>query len=134
MESPNDQKEDTDSDKINNCLEQCVLKFTCSYCGNKLDTFTKNKKENKYPLKQINTFSIINDDKCPQCKVKLSKCSVCSCPVKLSNKSNNECLVFCNKCSHGGHYEHYKGWFQEFNECPNSKCNCRCQQEDIIYS
>ena len=29
-------------------------------------------------LKQINTYSIINDDKCPQCKVKLSKCSVCS--------------------------------------------------------
>ena len=134
MDCSNEQKEDTDSDKNNNCLEQCVLKFTCSYCGNKLDTFTKKKSQNKNPQRQFNTYNVTNDDKCPQCKVKLSKCSVCSCSVKLSNKADNDCLVFCNKCSHGGHYEHYKFWFQEFNECPNSKCNCRCQQEELFYS
>ena len=51
MDCSNEQKEDTDSDKNNTCLEQCVLKFTCSYCGNNLDTFTKNKSKNKlYPF------------------------------------------------------------------------------------
>ena len=102
MDFPND---DHNHDRINNSTEQCVLIFRCYHCGEK--------------------FNI-----CPKCKYKFTKCSVCACPIKLSQNSNNECFVFCNKCSHGGHYDHYKGWFKEFNECPNSRCDCRCQQED----
>ena len=114
-------------DKINNNqLTNCVLVFVCSHCGKKMDTFGKDD-ENKNSF----TNGIINDDICPKCRFKFSKCSVCLCPINLSKKANNKCIVFCNKCLHGGHYDHYKGWFKEFNECPNSKCDCRCQQEEI---
>ena len=130
MDFPNEQKDDNYSDKIVTPLNQCVLKFLCSHCGINFDTFAHVGQtiSNNF---MNNNANITNDDICPSCKHKLSKCSVCLCSIKLSNKSNNECLVFCNKCSHGGHYEHYKDWFKEFNECPNSKCDCRCQQEEI---
>ena len=129
MDKLEELREDSDGDRIINCSEQCVLEFLCAHCGTKIETLENKLPKIEYPLKKRNNNVIIKDDKCPYCKEKLSKCSVCSCPIRLSKKSNNECLVFCNKCSHGGHYEHYKVWFQEFNECPNSKCNCRCQEE-----
>ena len=128
MEFTNRPKDAEIHDKIkSHSLDHCVLVFVCSKCGLKLDPIDKNDKN-------INSFTngIINDNICPNCKFKFSKCSVCLCPINLSKKSDNKCIVFCNKCSHGGHYDHYKGWFKEFNECPNSKCNCRCQQEEDI--
>ena len=127
MDFPNDIKDDNDPDKTIASLDQCVLVFLCPHCGRKVDTL----ESHNHPNSILHNPNIIDGDMCPSCKNKLSRCSVCSCPIKLSNKSNNECLVFCIKCSHGGHYEHYKGWFREFNECPNSQCDCRCQQEEI---
>ena len=131
MDFPND---DHDHDKINNPIDQCVLIFRCYHCGEKFDTLENNIQPNiciyNMGINKNKIPNIIKEDICPKCKYKFTKCSVCSCPIKLSQKSNNECIVFCNKCSHGGHYDHYKGWFKEFNECPNSRCDCRCQQED----
>ena len=129
MDFPND---DHDHDRINNSTEQCVLIFRCYHCGEKFDTLESNIQQNIYIVnKNKNPVNnITSEDVCPKCKNKFSKCSVCLCPIKLSKKSNNEYFVFCNRCKHGGHYDHYKGWFKEFNECPNSRCDCRCQQED----
>ncbi len=90
----------------------CILIFRCSYCGEELDTFQKN------------ISDMTNSDSCPKCKHNYSRCSVCSHPIKV-----NECLVYCTKCSHGGHYEHYQDWFREITECPNSKCSCRCSED-----
>ncbi len=120
MDSVDDENE---SEKIRNPNEKCVLIFTCSYCGSKLNTIKKNSKE-KTIIKNK------NDDICPECKRNLSKCSVCRCPIKLNINLNNETFIYCTKCSHGGHYDHYQGWFKEFNECPNSQCDCLCQKEE----
>ena len=118
--------ESTDAEKVENQDDKCILIFTCSYCGERIDT-TKNNFEGKKEL--FFNQSMGNDDICPKCKHNFIKCSVCLCPMKLSKNNKNESIIFCTKCHHGGHYEHYAGWFEEFNECPNSKCNCRCQEE-----
>ena len=117
------QSEENESEKVINPNNQCVLIFTCSYCGKKYNTI-ENISNDKCQVK-----SMVSDDVCPACKHNFSKCSVCLCFIKLKKIHNNELFVFCTKCHHGGHYEHYKGWFKEFNECPNSKCDCRCQEE-----
>ena len=124
MENLIEQKEGNESDQISNPhdKDQCILEFRCSHCEQNMNTIKKN------------TLTVFpnsnNDDICPSCKYKFTKCSVCLCPIKLNSKSNNANLVFCNKCFHGGHYNHYKGWFKEFNECPNSQCDCLCQKEE----
>ncbi|RIA93440.1 hypothetical protein C1645_722688 [Glomus cerebriforme] len=47
------------------------------------------------------------------------KCSICSRTVRgLSN--------FCMICSHGGHTNHIREWFEENNECP-AGCGCHCK-------
>ena len=126
------QSEENESEKNPNLDEHCVLIFTCSYCGNKINTTENFSSSNSLSLKEnFSGQSMMDDDLCPSCKHNFSKCSVCLCPIKISKKLNNECYVYCTKCHHGGHYEHYKGWFKEFNECPNSKCDCRCQDENF---
>ena len=124
--------DENDSEKFRNPKEKCVLIFTCSYCGSKINTI-------KINLKGSSTSKEIekvipknkNDDICQECKRNLAKCSVCQCPIKLKKNLNNQAFIYCTKCSHGGHYDHYQGWFKEFNECPNSRCNCRCQEDNI---
>ena len=124
--------EDNESEKIRNPNNKCVLIFRCSYCGEELNTLEENISDNSYsPGKGEIYFrqNMTNYDVCPKCKHNYSKCSVCLCPIKISKNLNNECFIYCTKCSHGGHYEHYQDWFREFNECPNSKCDCRCRDE-----
>ena len=115
---------DDETEKIKNASDKSMLIFTCSFCGQK--NFNSNflSNEKKRILQKEN-----KDDICQNCKNYFTKCSVCLCPLKLS-KDNSVCIIYCTKCCHGGHYEHYQGWFNEFNECPNSKCNCRCQEDN----
>ena len=130
MESQSEHKDEESEKNIG--YNKCILSLICSKCGKKLSSFITNQLSNK----KNNCFSsdknknIINDNECPYCNFNLSRCSVCSCPIKLDILSNKECLAYCNKCLHGGHYNHYKDWFKEFTECPNSKCSCQCQLED----
>ena len=131
MDNLNDESE---SEKYRNPNDKCILLFTCSYCGKKINTIKNNNTEK--PLYEKESFYFIpnmaNDYICTGCnKPYLKKCSVCLCPIKL-NKINSETIVFCIKCSHGGHYPHYKEWFREMNECPNPKCDCLCQIEGNI--
>ena len=121
-------EEENELENIKKPKEKCVLVFTCSYCGSKINTLkiSNSKEKYKYIIKNSNY------DICQSCKRNLSKCSVCHCPVKLSQNLNNEAFIYCTKCSHGGHYDHYQGWFKEFNECPNSQCDCRCQEDTRI--
>ena len=126
MESLDDENE---LEKIRNPNKKCVLIFTCSYCGKKLNTIKNNLSDNSRDNNTIMKNRSI--DICPgqDCKRNFCKCSVCGCSIKLNLNLNNEAFIYCTKCSHGGHYDHYQEWFKEFNECPNSKCFCRCQEE-----
>ena len=120
--------EENESEKIRNPNEKCTLIYTCSYCGTKLNTIKKNSSENfmDNSVMKNKNYDICSDIKCQR---NLCKCSVCGCPIKLNINSNSEKFIYCIKCSHGGHFDHYQGWFKEFNECPNSKCDCRCQED-----
>ena len=125
-------KDDNESEKIRNPKDKCILVFRCSYCGEEIDTFDKHFSDNSSSMDKGEIYfrqNMTSDDVCPKCKYSYTKCSVCLCPIKINKNLNNVCIIYCNKCSHGGHYEHYQDWFKEFNECPNSKCNCRCQED-----
>ena len=130
MDNLNDE---SDGEKSRNPNDKCILIFTCSYCGKKINTLKKNEDDKSLSYEKDNNFfyqNMANDYICSGCnKTYLKKCSVCLCPIKISKNLNSECITFCTKCSHGGHYEHYKEWFTYLNECPNSKCNCICQEE-----
>ena len=130
MDNLNDESE---SEKDRNRNEKCILLFTCSYCGKKLNTLNINEDDNSssgYEKDNIFYQNMANDYICSGCnKTYLKKCSVCLCAIKINKNYNSGCIIFCTKCSHGGHYEHYKEWFTYLNECPNSKCDCRCQEE-----
>ena len=128
----------TSKEKIRKTNEHSIILFTCSYCGEKLDMDKKSSTINSIPSSKktspIFFDNSCNDDICPKCKQFYTKCSVCSFPIKLNKNLGNHCIISCTKCSHGGHFEHYQSWFSEFNECPNSKCNCRCQEIGQAYS
>ncbi len=126
---------DNESIKTNTSFnkDKCILLYTCYHCGLKINTIqndSNSQSNSNYFKEKIGNYlkEIKTDDICLDCKRNFVKCSVCLCPIKL-NKDNNECIIYCAKCFHGGHYEHYKEWFNEFNECPNYNCNCRCQED-----
>ena len=98
---------------------------------------------------------IIDITVCPNCSKKLPNCSICKCPIEINNSNinfrtnynrsysnlkdsnaneNNEneqkfCYIWCIKCKHGGHVEHYLEWFNDYNICPSFECNCKCNDE-----
>jgi len=109
---------------------ECEVRLTCYFCNTIL-----------FPENQFVT------NKCPKCQKFLPKCSICFFPIKISendsipfsyiknnnnkdNFKNKNCeFIFCSKCKHGGHINHYLEWFDEFNVCPFSECNCLCMKE-----
>ena len=106
---------------------ECEVRLTCYFCNTIL-----------FPDNQFIT------NKCPKCHKFLPKCSICFFPIKINennsvpfknfiynnnNNNNNYEFIFCTKCKHGGHINHYLEWFEEFNVCPFSECNCLCIDE-----
>lgn len=37
-------------------------------------------------------------------------------------------IVWCQKCKHGGHFEHIMDWFTTETRCPVSECDCNCSE------
>ena len=157
-EDKNNKNEIVNNDKndSNSCTLLLTCKF-CHSKFQTLENVSENKTfsslikegQQKSFLRQQKT----DDGSCPSCKQKLTKCAVCLFPISidtniklrrigsssyLNKESNNkdeneknvfnECYVFCTKCLHGGHLEHYKDWFNAFNECPFFKCSCKCEE------
>ncbi len=128
----------------------CILLLKCAYCKKTLDS-TKNDSSRDYSNRWGMSINR-NDNICFYCGQYLSKCAVCNFPITIHNNSNikrvssvislegNEesrnnsdknnpidLYAFCTKCRHGGHFDHYRDWFAEFNQCPFSTCECRCK-------
>lgn len=126
----------------------CTVVLTCKACGNRI----RGESEEQILPSNIKKLNI-DINYCPKnnpfCNRKFSKCSVCSEPIKVEcvieeNKGSliskkqlpkikkekenfHNCYIYCTKCSHGGHLEHYLEWFTEFIKCPNLGCDCNCE-------
>ena len=118
--------------------ENLPLCLCCQNCYLKLNLKIKN-----------NYLQIKSEILCPKCSHNLPACSLCHLPIitfkrnqikaqnnniisneKETQENNDNKFVFCTKCLHGGHLEHYEEWFSEFNICPVSKCECLCDSND----
>ncbi len=143
-------QENTDfgmSTRINDFPDNnCTLLLKCNYCLRQLDS-TKNDSSREY-TNLGGMPNNLNDNVCFGCGQYLSKCAVCSFPITIHINSKirkvsstntlgnggyeeknmvNELYAFCTKCHHGGHFDHYRDWFQEFNQCPFYNCECMCK-------
>ncbi|CDW83462.1 wd repeat-containing protein 24 [Stylonychia lemnae] len=70
-----------------------VISTLCQFCGTSEE--------------QSNSTQCSN----PKCKKVYSRCSICNVPVKTL-------YVWCQGCSHGGHYNHMLKWLKDNNTCP----------------
>uniref|UniRef100_A0AC34QCH8 GATOR complex protein MIO zinc-ribbon like domain-containing protein n=1 Tax=Panagrolaimus sp. JU765 TaxID=591449 RepID=A0AC34QCH8_9BILA len=77
---------------------------------------------------------------CAGCRKQLPKCVICrhhygSIVDSMATLGENyasidQSFVFCSHCHHGGHYIHIKEWFEQYNICPASSCDCHCSTRD----
>ncbi len=102
---------------------------------------------------------LIDGTVCPCCSKKIPSCSICQSSIEINNTNNNNVknnisnrsfnnlkdtdkneneddkksfrYIWCVKCKHGGHVEHYLDWFNEFYVCPSFDCNCKCNSDEI---
>ena len=145
-----DQKSQNNQDNITE------LSLACWFCGEpicskkndlgKRPRIIYNKKQNS------SMYGVGDENTCKNCGRKFPMCSVCERPIEINNKvqtsrmgtvkSSKElkCLeedvkgadqlfVWCSKCDHGGHVDHYKDWFEDCRECPAENCECNCKEE-----
>lgn len=80
---------------------------------------------------------------CPKCGRHLPRCAICLQHLGMPRSDRPELrteekdplaefLSFCMKCDHGFHAEHARMWFERHDECPVTKCRCKCNQRDIV--
>ena len=63
------------------------------------------------------------------CRAIVMKCAVCRLSVR-------GLASWCDKCGHGGHFQHWAEWFGAKwgkQKCPTG-CGCRCQEEQLLSS
>lgn len=135
------------------------LYLTCYYCGTKIhsDKIDQRSKTNLF-LKDRHDYLNLRSSKtedtcCPKCSKKLPSCSVCLFPIEVSGQTKitkigiinsltdlrkgegngkNSRYIWCTRCRHGGHLDHYTEWFKTFLVCPFSECNCRCFDDKVV--
>ena len=56
---------------------------------------------------------------CLGCLRPSMECCVCLLPVR-------GLASCCQRCGHGGHYNHVRRWFTQDRFCPVASCNCEC--------
>lgn len=61
---------------------------------------------------------------CSNCKKPLLTCTLCRLPVRGA-------AICCLLCSHGGHTEHLKKWFDKYDVCAYG-CGCKCVQQSTL--
>ena len=59
-----------------------------------------------------------NSNVCRACQDFAFRCSICDNAVR-------GLFTVCDICSHGGHVQHMKSWFDNHQDCPTG-CGCKC--------
>ena len=152
------ENQDTTNEKKEDLLaDSCGLYLTCYYCSTKIHPAkAEQRSRTNLFLKDRHDYlnfrlSKTEDTCCPKCAKKLPACSVCLFPIEVNGqtkisklgmvnsqsdlrkeeetKGRNSMYIWCTRCRHGGHLNHYREWFKTFYACPFSECKCRCMDK-----
>lgn len=66
---------------------------------------------------------------CEYCGASQPRCAIC---YAIIGTGNDNSLLFCTLCEHGGHMDHISKWFADYNICPVPECNCVCYNIDTL--
>lgn len=119
--------------------------IACSYCGRAAypcssDRIRNSKAQQRGREMPDNFPNRTRITTCGACRKPLPKCVICRHhfgSIVDSISMFGECVssiehsfVYCVWCHHGGHYNHMKDWFKDYDICPATACECRCSKRD----